>query len=48
VISGALIDKFDNWELPFAVSIALMGLGVGMASRMRPERRFQTANDRVA
>jgi MFS family permease len=48
VISGALIDKFDNWELPFAVSIALMGLGVGMASRMRPERRFQNANDRVA
>jgi MFS family permease len=43
VISGALIDKFGNWELPFAVSIALMALGVGMSSRMRPERRFQTA-----
>jgi MFS family permease len=45
VVSGALIDKFDNWNLPFAVSIALMGLGVGMASRMRPERRFQHAVD---
>jgi hypothetical protein len=29
--------------LPFALSIALMGLGVAMTSRMRPERRFQTA-----
>ena len=45
VISGALIDKFGNWELPFAVSIALMGLGVGLASRMHPERRFQHAVD---
>ena len=43
VVSGALIDKFHNWELPFAVSIALMCLGVGMTSRMRPERRFQYA-----
>jgi ACS family glucarate transporter-like MFS transporter len=43
VISGALIDRFHNWELPFAVSIALMGLGVAMTSRMRPERRFQNA-----
>jgi MFS family permease len=47
VISGALIDKFDNWELPFAVSIALMGLGVAMASRMRPDRKLQYASDRV-
>ena len=43
VISGVLIDKFGNWESPFAVGIALMGLGVGMASRMHPERRFQHA-----
>jgi MFS family permease len=41
VISGMLIDKFDNWELPFAVSMVLMGLGVALAFRMRPESRFQ-------
>jgi MFS family permease len=43
VISGMLIDKFRNWELPFAGSMALMGLGVALALRMRPENRFQSA-----
>jgi MFS family permease len=43
VISGILIDKFGNWELPFAVSMVLMGLGVAMASRMRPESKFKNA-----
>jgi len=41
VISGMLIDYFDNWELPFAVSMVLMGLGVALSFRMRPESRFQ-------
>jgi MFS transporter, ACS family, glucarate transporter len=41
VISGMLIDRFDSWELPFAVSMVLMGLGVALAFRMRPESRFQ-------
>jgi MFS family permease len=43
VISGMLIDKFGNWELPFAVSMVLMGLGVALAFRMRPESRFQSS-----
>jgi ACS family glucarate transporter-like MFS transporter len=43
VISGVLIDRFDNWELPFAVSMGLMGCGIALASRMRPESRFQSA-----
>jgi ACS family glucarate transporter-like MFS transporter len=40
VIAGMLIDKFDSWELPFAGSMLLMGLGVVLASRMRPERKI--------
>jgi MFS family permease len=41
VISGMLIDKFGNWELPFAGSMLLMGLGVVLAFRMRPESKFE-------
>jgi ACS family glucarate transporter-like MFS transporter len=40
VIAGLLIDKFDSWELPFAGSMLLMGLGVVLALRMRPERKI--------
>jgi len=40
VIAGMLIDKFDSWELPFAGSTLLMGLGVILAFRMRPERKI--------
>jgi MFS transporter, ACS family, glucarate transporter len=40
VIAGMLIDKFDNWELPFAGSALLMGLGVILAFRMQPERKI--------
>jgi MFS family permease len=43
VISGMLIDRFDNWELPFVCSMILMGLGVVLAFRMRPESRFERA-----
>jgi len=42
VIAGVLIDKFDSWELPFAGSMPLMGLGVVLAFRMRPERKIST------
>jgi hypothetical protein len=35
-----LIDKFDSWELPFAGSTLLMGLGMVLAFRMRPERKI--------
>lgn len=41
VISGAVIDRFGNWELPFAGSMVLMGLGVVLAFRMQPETRFE-------
>jgi MFS transporter, ACS family, glucarate transporter len=41
VISGMLIDQFGNWELPFLGSMILMGLGVVLAFRMRPESRFE-------
>jgi len=41
VIGGMLIDKFGNWELPFVGSMILMGLGVVLAFRMRPETRFE-------
>jgi hypothetical protein len=40
VVSGSIIDKFGNWELPFVVNIALMALGVAMTSRMRPGLSF--------
>jgi MFS family permease len=42
VLSGMLIDRFGNWELPFVGSMILMGLGVVLAFRMRPERKFGT------
>jgi MFS family permease len=41
VLSGMLIDKFGNWELPFVGSMLLMGLGVVLAFRMRPENKFE-------
>jgi MFS transporter, ACS family, glucarate transporter len=40
VLSGILIDKFGNWELPFFGSMLLMGIGVVLAFRMQPESRF--------
>ncbi|WP_323123513.1 MFS transporter [Burkholderia alba] len=41
VLSGFLIDRFGNWELPFAGSMALMALGVFLAFRMHPESKFE-------
>jgi len=43
VISGMLIDRLGNWELPFVCSMILMGLGVVLAFRMRPGSRFERA-----
>jgi MFS transporter, ACS family, glucarate transporter len=40
VISGYLIQRFGNWQLPFLVSMLLMGVGTVLATRMRPENRF--------
>jgi MFS family permease len=42
VISGLLIDRYANWDLPFVGSMALMGLGVVLAFGMRPEDRFES------
>jgi ACS family glucarate transporter-like MFS transporter len=41
VLSGFLIDRFGNWELPFVGSMLLMALGVVLAFRMQPENRFE-------
>jgi ACS family glucarate transporter-like MFS transporter len=43
VVSGFLIDRFGNWELPFLGTIVLMGIGLVLALRMRPENRFAQA-----
>jgi MFS transporter, ACS family, glucarate transporter len=43
VIGGMLIDEFGNWELPFVGSMILMGIGVVLAFRMRPEDKFEKA-----
>jgi MFS family permease len=40
VIGGWLIDKTGNWELPFVGSMILMGVGLVLAFRMKPEVRF--------
>jgi MFS family permease len=41
VVSGYLIDRYGNWQLPFLVTMILMGLTVFLAFRMRPENRFE-------
>ncbi|MDQ2822565.1 MAG: MFS transporter [Pseudomonadota bacterium] len=41
VISGYVIDKTGNWQLPFIGSIVLMGIGVLLSFRMRPDIRFE-------
>jgi MFS family permease len=43
VVSGYIIDQTGNWQLPFVVSIVLMGIGVVLCFRMQPEIRFQHA-----
>ncbi len=41
VAGGALIDRFGSWELPFVGSMLLLALGVALAFRMQPGRRFE-------
>jgi ACS family glucarate transporter-like MFS transporter len=43
VVSGYIIDQTGNWQLPFVISIVLMGIGVVLCFRMQPEIRFQHA-----
>ena len=40
VVSGYLIDRFQNWELPFVCNAVLMILGVLLSFRMRPDDSF--------
>lgn len=40
VVSGWVIDKTGNWELPFIGSMVLMAFGVVLAFRMKPETKF--------
>ncbi|WP_374621154.1 MFS transporter [Pandoraea sp.] len=40
VLSGYLIDRTGNWELPFVGSMILMAFGVVLALRMQPESKF--------
>jgi MFS family permease len=44
VVAGLLIDRFGNWELPFAGSMLLMTIGMVLAFRMKPEHRFVLAS----
>ena len=40
VASGYLIDVSGNWQLPFLGSMLLMGIGLVLALRMEPEKKF--------
>jgi MFS family permease len=41
VVGGYLVDTTGNWQLPFLGSMILMGFGVLLASRMRPDVKFK-------
>ena len=43
VVGGYLVDTTGNWQLPFLGSMILMGIGVVLASRMRPDVKFKDA-----
>ena len=40
VVSGYVIDKTGNWELPFLGSMVLMLIGMTLSFRMRPQERL--------
>ncbi|NDU91622.1 MAG: MFS transporter, partial [Ferrovum sp.] len=48
VASGFLIDMTGSWEVPFIGSMILMGVGVLLSFRMKPERKFQPEENPVA
>jgi MFS family permease len=48
VIAGFMIDRTGNWQLPFVGSMVLMGVGVLLAYRMRPDSKFEDPSDAVA
>jgi MFS family permease len=40
VVAGFIIDRTGNWQLPFVGSMLLMGVGVLLAYRIRPDSQF--------
>ncbi|MBB3211111.1 MFS family permease [Herbaspirillum sp. Sphag1AN] len=42
VLSGFVIDRTGNWELPFLGSMLLMALGMVLAYRLQPDQKFET------
>jgi MFS transporter, ACS family, glucarate transporter len=42
VVSGFLIERSHDWELPFICDIALMAIGLALTFRMRPDQPFET------
>jgi len=48
VVSGFIIDRTGNWQLPFVGSMILMGVGVLLAFRMRPDNQFEEATEASA
>ena len=44
MVSGFVIDRTGNWQLPFVASMLLMGVGVVLAYRMRPDSKFEESN----
>jgi MFS family permease len=47
VVSGFIIDRTGNWQLPFVGSMVLMGVGVLLAYRMRPDSRFEEPTEAI-
>lgn len=45
VVSGYVIDRTGNWELPFLGSMLLMLVGVALAFGMRPQERLDFTAD---
>jgi MFS family permease len=41
VVSGYVIDLYGNWQLPFIGSMLLMAVGLLLAFRMQPDRKFK-------
>jgi MFS family permease len=48
VVSGFIIDRTGNWQLPFVGSMVLMAVGVLLAYRMRPDSQFEEPNEAIA
>jgi len=43
VVGGWLIDRTGDWNLPFTVSMILMGVGIVLSFTMRPDRALDVS-----